>query len=193
MIRPYPVHRQTLPASSSRISVSVGSPVRSSRSWTAMISPGVQNPHCTAPASTKAAWTSDGDPNGAMPSIVTIGWPTAAAAITRHEHTNTPSSMTLHEPHSPCSQAPLVPINPSRSRSTSSRLSPSHESVTSRAAPLTSRCSGRCRGSCRHHHAVAPRAGTIMLPPGSTRPGVRVVERVRRPHGVDTPPSNDGP
>ena len=39
-----------------------------------MISPGVQNPHCTAPARTNAAWTSVGDPGGAIPSIVMIGW-----------------------------------------------------------------------------------------------------------------------
>ena len=46
---------------------------RSSRSWTATISPGVQNPHCTAPASTNACWTSDGVPDRGTPSIVTIG------------------------------------------------------------------------------------------------------------------------
>jgi hypothetical protein len=62
-------------------------------------------------------------------SMVTIGWPTAEAAITRHEHTSTPSTSTLHEPHSPCSHAPFAPSRPSRSRRTSSRLSPSHESA----------------------------------------------------------------
>ena len=55
-------------------------------------------------------------PSPAMPSIVTIGTPTALAARTRHEHTSSPSTSTLHEPHSPCSHAPLAPYSPSRSR-----------------------------------------------------------------------------
>ncbi len=54
-----------------------GSGMRSSRAWAAMISPGVQNPHCTAPASTNACWTSLGAPGSASPSTVTIGCPTA--------------------------------------------------------------------------------------------------------------------
>ena len=59
MIRPYPVQRHTLPANCSRISISVGDETRSSRSCTATTSPGVQNPHCTAPASTNACCTSE--------------------------------------------------------------------------------------------------------------------------------------
>ena len=83
-----------------------------------MISPGVQNPHCTAPVSTNACCTSLGAPGSASPSTVTIGWPTALAASTRHEHTSSPSTSTLHDPHSPCSHAPLAANSPSRSRST---------------------------------------------------------------------------
>ena len=45
---------------------------RSSRACAAMIRPGVQKPHCTAPASTNACCTSVGEPTGAMPSTVTI-------------------------------------------------------------------------------------------------------------------------
>ena len=42
-----------------------------------------------------------------MPSIVTIGTSTATAASTRHAHTSSPSTSTLHEPHSPCFARPL--------------------------------------------------------------------------------------
>ena len=77
-----------------------------------MISPGVQKPHCTAPDSTKACCTSLGEPSGAMPSMVTISWPTADAASTRQLQTSSPSMITLHDPHSPCSHAPLLPEQP---------------------------------------------------------------------------------
>ena len=86
--------------------------------WVAMMSPGVQNPHCTAPASTNACCTSLSEPAGAIPSMVVMAWPTALAAITRQPHTSAPSTSTLHEPHSPCSHAPFEPINPRRSRKT---------------------------------------------------------------------------
>ena len=53
----YPVQRQTLPESASRISSSLGSGVCLSRSAVATTRPGVQKPHWTAPASTNASWT----------------------------------------------------------------------------------------------------------------------------------------
>ena len=53
----YPVQRQRFPESASRISSSVGSAVRLSRSAVATTSPGVQKPHWTAPASANAACT----------------------------------------------------------------------------------------------------------------------------------------
>jgi hypothetical protein len=67
-----PVHRQMLPDSSSRISVSVGCGLRSRSACAAMISPGVQKPHCTAPQSTNDCCTSLGRPGEAIPSTVTI-------------------------------------------------------------------------------------------------------------------------
>ncbi len=63
----------------------------------------------------------------------------ALAASTRHEQTSSPSTSTVHDPHSPCSQAPLAPSRPSRSRSTYSRLSPSHEDGTDSSSPLMRR------------------------------------------------------
>ena len=102
-----------------------------------MTSPGVQKPHCTAPGVDERPLhvgrraglgeALDGDDRLS----------TALAASTRHEHTSSPSTSTLHEPHSPCSHAPLAPSRPSRSRSTYSRLSPSHASATSWRPPLT--------------------------------------------------------
>ena len=53
----YPVQRQRFPDSASRISSSVGSELRPSRSAVATTRPGVQKPHWTAPASANAACT----------------------------------------------------------------------------------------------------------------------------------------
>ena len=125
-----------------------GSGTRSSRSWMATTNPGVQNPHCTPPASTIACCTSvstsparaaspGSPPAGARPSTVVTAQPTAASASSRQAHTSTPSTSTEHEPHSPCSQAFLAPGRPSRSRRTCSRLSPAWAPSTGRATPLT--------------------------------------------------------
>ena len=132
----YPVHRQTLPERASRISSSLGSGVCRRRSAVATTRPGVQKPHCTAPASTNASWTRCSESPPARPSTVTTSCPSACAASTRHAHTSVPSRSTEHEPHSPCSQAFFEPGRPSRSRSAYSRLSPGQTSA-SRAAPLT--------------------------------------------------------
>ena len=53
----YPVQRQRLPESASRISSSDGSGTRRRRSAAATTKPGVQKPHCTAPASANASCT----------------------------------------------------------------------------------------------------------------------------------------
>ncbi len=114
----------------------------------ATTNPGVQNPHCTPPASTIACWTSvstsppsaaspGSPPAGARPSTVVMAQPTAASASSRQAHTSTPSTSTEHDPHSPCSQAFLAPGSPSRSRRTCSRLSPARAPSTRRAVPLT--------------------------------------------------------
>ena len=91
------------------------------------MSPGVQKPHCTAPASANACCTGCRPPPAAAPSIAPIAaspstvWMSrswACPAATRHAQTVTPSMTTVHDPHSPCSQAFLLPGRPSRSRST---------------------------------------------------------------------------
>ena len=113
----YPVQRQRLPDSASRISSSLGLGTRASRSAVATTRPGVQKPHCTAPASTNAACTGCSSSSSARPSTVTTAWPSACAASTRQAQTSVPSSRTEHEPHSPCSHAFFEPGSPSRSRS----------------------------------------------------------------------------
>ena len=61
-----------LPDSASFVSSAVGAGLGSSRWCTATISPGVQNPHCTAPSVRNACCTSVSAPSGARPSTVTI-------------------------------------------------------------------------------------------------------------------------
>ncbi len=80
--------------------------------------PGVQKPHCTAPLSMKACCTTPTSCAGARPSTVTTARSCAWRARTRQLQTSTSSSITEHEPHSPCSQAFFAPARPSRSRST---------------------------------------------------------------------------
>src|SRR5438445_2023576 len=109
----YPVQRQMLPANASRICASVGCGIRSSRSCVATTRPGVQKPHCTAPASTNACWTVP----PSRPSTVTTERPLACPAWTRHAQTSVPSRSTEHEPHSPCSHAFFDPYRPNLSRS----------------------------------------------------------------------------
>ena len=71
--------------------------------------PGVQKPHCTAPASTNASCTRCRRSPSASPSTVVTSWPSACAASTRQAQTSVPSSSTEHEPHSPCSHAFFEP------------------------------------------------------------------------------------
>ena len=98
-------------------SVDFGSGTRASRSTVATISPGVQNPHWTAPVVANASCTGWSDPSAPSPSTVTTSCPSACAASTRHAHTSVPSSKIEHEPHSPCSHAFFDPGSPRCSRS----------------------------------------------------------------------------
>ena len=68
-----------------------GDGLRASRSCVATIRPGVQNPHCTAPASRNASWIGCSSSSAASPSTVTTSRPSACPAATRHEHTSAPS------------------------------------------------------------------------------------------------------
>ena len=82
--------------------------------------PGVQNPHCTAPWRASASARS----SPSRPGAVRTSAPSHTTAATRHEATSRPSSTTEHDPHSPCSQAPVTWVPPA-SRRARSRLSPS--------------------------------------------------------------------
>ena len=119
----------------------------SSSATVATTRPGVQKPHCTAPAATNARCTACSRPSVASPSTVTTSRPSACAPCTRQAHTSCPSRSTEQEPHSPSSQAPLAPGRSSRSRSTNSRLSAPWTSA-SRRSPLT-RSSILIRGTSR--------------------------------------------
>src|SRR5207245_6094063 len=98
----YPVQRHRLPARASRISGSVGCPLRPSRSCAATTRPGVQKPHCTAPASRKACWTGCRSSPSASPSTVRPSRPCGCPAPTRREHTAPLSRYPEHERHPPC-------------------------------------------------------------------------------------------
>ena len=58
----------------------------------------------------------------AMPSIVVIDVPSASTPSTRQEHTRRPSMITVQAPQSPDAQPSLLPVRPTTSRSTSSRV-----------------------------------------------------------------------
>src|SRR5262245_65551798 len=93
-------------------------------------SPGVQNPHFTAPVRANASCTGCSSPSSASPSIVITSCPSACAASTRHAHTSTPSSSTEQDPHSPCSHAFFEPGTPSFSLNAKSSDSPSQQSAS---------------------------------------------------------------
>ena len=95
-----------------------GSATRSSSSAVATTRPGVQKPHCTAPASTNASLHAVQPlavPRAPRPSPPRARRPAPRARGTRRRAS--PSSSTEHEPHSPCSHAFFEPGRPSRSRS----------------------------------------------------------------------------
>ena len=57
-----------------------------------------------------------------MPSMVSTFMPSASGASTRQEQTRRPLTMTLQAPQSPEPQPSLLPVSPSVSRRTSSRV-----------------------------------------------------------------------
>ena len=98
--------------------------------------PGVQNPHCTPPASTRACCTSLGwavDPN---PAAVVTSQSSTSAASTVHAVTRAPSSSTEHDPHRPWAQPSLAAVSPALCRNASSRLTCESGSTTT-SAPST--------------------------------------------------------
>ena len=131
--------------------------------------PGVQNPHCSAwwweNACCRGCWSS-AEPR---PSTVVSDAPSHCTANSRHARTASPSSSTVHIPHTPCSHPTCVPVSPSRSRRTSeSVVRGATASVTAR--PLTVTVT-----------STVPSASTLMRAPPGTRGPVRA--RRARPAG----------
>src|ERR1035441_5429157 len=105
-----------------RISVSDGRGFQSSNAFALSNMPGVQKPQCTASWSRNDSCNGCSLPSCANPSTVTTWCPLTCGARTRQEFTGSPSSRTVHAPHSPISQPHFVPSRPSWSRSRSSSV-----------------------------------------------------------------------
>src|ERR1700759_4871979 len=91
------------------------------RSWNAAAStmkPGVQNPHCRASCAMKAFCTGCNPPAPTASTVVTDRSAAARAGI-RQLTTGTPSSSTVHAPHTPAPHTSFVPVRLSASRTTS--------------------------------------------------------------------------
>ena len=94
----------------------------SNKDLVATMNPGVHTPHCKAACLRNSSWIGCSPSRGAMPSTVVMDLPSASTASTRHELTSTPSMITLHAPQLPLLHASFVPVRPSASRKTSSKL-----------------------------------------------------------------------
>ena len=81
----YAPQRQRFPATARRTSSSVGELFSRSRATIDMIWPGVQKPHWNASASMKARWTGCSSPSFAIPSIVSMDFPSHVMASVIHE------------------------------------------------------------------------------------------------------------
>ena len=102
-----------------------------------------------------------------MPSIVVTSAPSAWTANIRHDRTASPSTRTVHAPHTPCSQPRCVPVSRhcSRRKSASVRRG---STVACRVWPFTVKRAPACHPSIassaglgprsRHHLRADPRA-----------------------------------
>src|ERR1700682_4338445 len=112
----YPVQRQRLPSSPTRISRSVGFGLRSSSCLAAMIIPGVQKPHCRPCSSQNACCRGCKVVPLARPSMVVISAPSAWTAKMVQDLTLCPSTSTVHAPQLLVPQPTWVPVSPASSR-----------------------------------------------------------------------------
>ncbi len=103
-------------------SSSVGLGLRARSAAQLITNPGVQNPHCMASCSTKAACTGCRWPCFAKPSIVVTSRPRTSIASIMHEQIGFPSIQTVQAQHAPVLQAILVPVRSSGPRSTSASV-----------------------------------------------------------------------
>src|SRR6266571_2470172 len=155
-----------LPAMPWRISSAVGSGFEATSAAAETTWPGVQKPHCTASARTKAStsgWSRS-------PSIVVTS-PCTECASVMQESTGTPSTCTVHAPQWPSLQAIFVPVSPTTSRSACARLIPIGASISYTCSLTVSASSG----TGRHRHDV----GEMNEPEGRARdhPSFRFVLR----------------
>ena len=113
----YPVQRQRLPSSPSRISRSVGFGFSVSRPTAAITMPGVQKPHCSPCSARNAAGIGcRSSPSAESPSNVVTDWPSTCTASRVHDFTDSPSSSTVQAPQDVVSQPMLVALSPTTSR-----------------------------------------------------------------------------
>jgi hypothetical protein len=101
------------------MSLSVGRGVLASRAAAAIICPDWQYPHCGTSSSIHAACRVFMRA-GERPSIVVTFLFAAAAMVSLHDRTGSPSTCTAHAEHCPMPHPYLVPVSPSVSRSTHS-------------------------------------------------------------------------
>ena len=128
MIFTYPVHRQRLPARPRAISSRDGEGFFDSIASDFITIPGEQNPHCEAPAATKACAHCSRRSAGSPSSEVTC-FPSTCVAFWAQLTTAFPSTRTVHAPHEPSGAHPsFIEVSPRRWRSTSSSVSSSSTS-----------------------------------------------------------------
>ena len=136
MMLRYPVQRQSTPDSSAGRSSRCTSGSCSSRSYELIRNPGVQKPHCRPwlrPNDSCKGCRSSGRPR---PSTVVICAPSSWTANSRHARAASPSTSTVHMPHTPCSHPTWVPVRPRWSRSASERVTRAGNDMVT-ALPLT--------------------------------------------------------
>src|SRR5690554_2466012 len=112
------------PESPSRISsLDGGSDRPDSKTRAVTTIPGVQKPHWRAPCTRNSSWIGLRASSWDRPSIVHTAAFSACTESIRHDLVNFPSTITVQEPHTPCSQPTFVPVSRKRYRRESARLS----------------------------------------------------------------------
>src|SRR5699024_3105872 len=103
----YPVHLQILPLIAFFTSSIDGFGLESINAFAHIIIPGVQKPHCTAPALAKA-YEYTFCSLSLNPSIVIIFLPSNFLSLCTHAFTALPSIIKVHVPQAPCEQPSLT-------------------------------------------------------------------------------------
>src|SRR5581483_6732686 len=103
-----------------------------------MICQGVQNPHCSASASTNARCSACIRPSFSRPSMVVTSCPAQSTASLRQAYSARPSTITVHAPQSPMSHDFLVPVRPRSKRSASTSVRRG-STLSGRSTPFTRR------------------------------------------------------